>query len=260
MESEFREFAKSAKAFTRSPLGIIGLFVVFVYGFASLILIYGKNLVSGTCILIYFLVSFPVIVFVGFLWLVAKHHNKLYGPSDFKNEENFLKMQMSTTRDLSIATVKRSDSTKNVTRLQERLEEIFRLVSKIMSKKKRFSSEDRILWVDDNHDNNIYERKAFRSSGIMCDIGASNTEEALDLLNKNEYVAIISDMERKEGSAEGYVLLESVRKMGIKIPFFIYTHASSLEAWRATIKKGGQGITDMPGKLYEMVMDKIYGS
>ncbi|MDZ7690434.1 MAG: hypothetical protein U5K69_04670 [Balneolaceae bacterium] len=35
-----------------------------------------------------------ILVFGGFLWLVTRHPDKIYGPSDFKNEENFLKMKM----------------------------------------------------------------------------------------------------------------------------------------------------------------------
>jgi CheY-like chemotaxis protein len=259
MENNVGKIAESAKVFTKSPLGIIGLFVVFVYGFASLILMYGKDFVCGTCILIYFLVSFPIVVFFGFLWLVVKHSNKLYGPADYIDEENFVTIQMATMIPLLVATVKQPDSTENVTWFQERLEEIFKTVSKTISKKKRSSSKNRILWVDDNPDNNIYERKAFESMGITFDTKALNTKKALELLNKNDYVAIISDMGRKEGPDEGYVLLENIRELGIDIPFFIYTSTSSQEDQEMVIQKGGQGITHIPDELYKMVMYKIQG-
>ena len=91
-----KNFQNQQKGITKSPLGIIALFIVLVYGFASLVVAFGNNLTDHVAPLIYFMVCFPVIVFGGFLWLVSKHHNKLYGPSDFKDEENFLKTQISS--------------------------------------------------------------------------------------------------------------------------------------------------------------------
>ena len=100
------KFAESAKGFTKSPLGIIALFIVLVYGFASLVVGLGQGISEHIAPLIYFMVFFPVIVFFGFLWLVANHHKKLYGPSDFKNEENFMKSQMASVASLAAATAK----------------------------------------------------------------------------------------------------------------------------------------------------------
>lgn len=41
-------------------------------------------------------------------------------------------------------------------------------------------------------------------------------------MKHNKFALIISDMGRKEGIREGYVLLEEIRKMDKKIPFIIY--------------------------------------
>jgi DNA-binding NtrC family response regulator len=41
------------------------------------------------------------------------------------------------------------------------------------------------------------------------------------LFAKNHYALIISDMGRKEGKKEGYVLLEKVREINTDIPFII---------------------------------------
>jgi len=253
--NEFREYAKG---FLKSPLGIIGLFVVFVHCIASLVVISGKGLECDTLfILICFIVLFPLIVFCGFVWLVVNHHNKLYGPSDFRDDESFLKLQLLTIESLVQATVMRFDTKENKESLQKQLKEIFEVLLKTNEKKKQKNSKNKILWVDDEHNNNIYERQAFESKGIKIDISATNTEEALELLNDNKYIAIISDMKREEGDEEGYVLLEEIRKMHINTPFFIYTHSASQEDLKTTYKKGGQGITDRPDKLYEMVMNKI---
>ncbi len=69
MEPE--KFAETAIGFTKSPLGIIALFIVLVYGFASFVVGFGNGLSEHIAPLIYFMVFFPVIVFLGFLWLVA---------------------------------------------------------------------------------------------------------------------------------------------------------------------------------------------
>jgi len=140
---------------------------------------------------------------------------------------------------------------------KNRVEELFNLFLRANSKMKFYGSENRILWVDDNCGNNYYEIEAFESMGIESDLNAENTNDALELLKKNKYAAIISDMRRKEGEFEGYVLLDKVREMGIKTPFFIYTDFSAAKNWETTVRKGGQGITCMPDKLYKMVMDEI---
>jgi len=256
MNTNIKSFADSAKGFTKSPLGIIALFIVLVYGFASLVVTLGRNLQNHVEPLIYFLVGFPVIVFFGFLWLVAKHHNKLYGPSDFKDEDNFVKMQMSTAMSLAAATAKQPDSTPNTEVSQKQLEKILELVSRTSKREKVSSSKNKILWVDDRPENNIYERKAFESQGIDFSL-ALNTNEALDLLTSNDYVAIISDMGRKEGPQEGYVLLDKVKKLGIDTPFFIYAGSNAPEHKQMARDRGAQGTTNRADELYKMVMDKI---
>ena len=91
-----KTFAQSALPFTKSPLGIIALFIILVYALASLVLMFDSEFGDKLIPLIWFLVGFPVLVFVGFLWLVAKHHTKLYAPSDYKDEDNFLKTHLSS--------------------------------------------------------------------------------------------------------------------------------------------------------------------
>jgi hypothetical protein len=42
--------------------------------------------------LIWFLVIFPILVLAVFTWLVISHSTRLFAPSDFKNEDNFVKL------------------------------------------------------------------------------------------------------------------------------------------------------------------------
>lgn len=256
MDNNTKSFAESAKGFTKSPLGIIALFIVLVYGFASLVVGLGRNLDNNVTPLIYFLVTFPVIVFFGFLWLVAKHHKKLYGPSDFKDEDNFVKMQMSTAVSLAVATSKQPNSSVNTELTQKQLGKILELVSRTSKREKINNSENKILWVDDRPENNVYERKAFEAQGIVFSIALS-TDEALQLLEGNNYAAIISDMGRKEGADEGYVLLKKIREDNIETPFFIYAGSDSAEHKKMARERGAQGTTNKADELYKMVMDAI---
>lgn len=258
MANQVKSFAESAKGFTKSPLGIIALFIVLVYGFATLAVSFGNNLTEHIAPLIYFLVLFPVIVFIGFLWLVSKHHDKIYGPSDFKDEENFLKMKMSAVASLATATAKQPDGDNNES-TQQQLNSIVEIVSKTRPQKTTESGRNwrnKILWVDDRPENNIYERKAFESQGIEFSLALS-TNEAIEILKNNKYAAIISDMGRKEGSQEGYVLLEKIRKSGLQTPFFIYAGSNLPEHKMMALERGAQGSTNRAQELFEMVMNRI---
>lgn len=86
-----RDLADSAKALTKNPLGVIGLFIVLVYGFACLVLgIGGINLELGERRpIVWFIVVFPILILGTFYRLVTTHHEKLYAPSDFKDERLF---------------------------------------------------------------------------------------------------------------------------------------------------------------------------
>jgi CheY-like chemotaxis protein len=256
--TDIKSFADSAKGFTKSPLGIIALFIVLVYGFATIAVTFGSNLKDYVAPLIYFLVLFPVVVFSGFLWLVSKHSDKIYGPSDFKNEDNFMKMKMSAVASLAAATAKQPDGNSGET-IQQQLNSIVELVSKTAPKVNSDSREKwktRILWVDDRPENNVYERKAFESQGFSFSLALS-TDQALEMLNDSKFAAIISDMGRKEGPQEGYVLLERLRNSGDKTPFFIYAGSDSIEHKKLALEKGAQGSTNNAQELYKMVMNKI---
>jgi hypothetical protein len=86
------EFGKTAQSLARNPLGIIALFIVLLYGIAGLVLgTSAKNMEPSERLpLIWFLAIFPVIVLGVFSWLVSRHHQKLYAPSDFKSDDAFL--------------------------------------------------------------------------------------------------------------------------------------------------------------------------
>jgi hypothetical protein len=88
------DFFQGAKSLSGSPLGIIAMFILLVYGVAALT--FGLSvgqLQSEKIIIVWFLVGFPVLVLFVFTYLVVAHHTKLYGPSDFVDQKDFLALQ-----------------------------------------------------------------------------------------------------------------------------------------------------------------------
>jgi len=95
MSDDVKAFGDTARGLVKNPLGIIALFIVLVYGFAALVTAFARSLTESERLpLIWFLVLFPVLVLGVFSWLVSRHGGKLYGPSDYKDEENYIRMQL----------------------------------------------------------------------------------------------------------------------------------------------------------------------
>ncbi|MFW5804318.1 MAG: hypothetical protein ACOCWG_03695 [bacterium] len=93
MTNPVTDFMDKAKGLTRNPLGIIALFVSLIYGFACLVLSTSISNLHGQeerLPLIWFIILFPLLILGAFTYLVIYHHKKLYAPSDYKDEKNFV--------------------------------------------------------------------------------------------------------------------------------------------------------------------------
>ncbi len=113
-----------------------------------------------------------------------------------------------------------------------------------------------VLWVDDRPENNVYERKILEQYGVDFSLALS-TKQALQLLKNKEYSLIISDMGRKEGPEEGYILLNELRSFDKETPYIIYAGSREKEHIEKTIKKGGQGCTNDPNELVNLVIKTL---
>lgn len=249
MSDQTKSFGETAKSLARNPLGIIALFIVLVYGFASLVTAFAGSFTAGERLpLIYFLIIFPVLVLCVFSWLVSKHSGKLFAPSDFRNEDNYVKMQMSVVASLSAAAAKGENPASEA--------QLHKIVETVRAAPASVTTgdgwRDHILWVDDRPENNTYERQAFETIGLRFTLALS-TDEAFERLSQRKYAAIISDMGRREGPREGYVLLDRLRKDGDRTPLFFYAASNAPEHKRETREHGGQGCTNNAQELFEMV-------
>lgn len=250
MNDELRSFGTTAKSLARNPLGIIALFIVLIYGLAALVTAFAGSFTCAERVpLIYFLIGFPVLVLGVFAWLVSKHSNKLFAPRDFKDEENYVKMQMGVVASLTAATAK-----DNVPASEAQLHRIVEAVRAAGPAAVATNDgwRNHILWVDDRPENNTYERQAFEAMGLRFTLALS-TDEAFEWLAQARFAAIISDMDRKEGPREGYVLLDRLRKKGDRTPLFFYATSNAPEHKRETREHGGQGCTNNAEELFEMV-------
>jgi CheY-like chemotaxis protein len=257
MNDQIKSFGDVAKGLARNPLGIIALFIVLVYGFASLVTAFASSFTATERLpLIYFLVLFPILVLGIFAWLVSKHSGKLFAPSDFKNEENYVKMQLSAVASLAVATAKTQDSTSEST-----IQRIVKVVRDAAPSKgvSIDSWRNHVLWVDDRPDNNIHERQAFEAMGLRFTLALS-TNEALEQLSKQRFAAIISDMSRREGPREGYVLLDALRQRNNQTPFFIYAGSHAPEHKREILEHGGQDCTNNARELFQIVTKVVINS
>lgn len=245
-------FGKAARGLARNPLGIIALFIVLVYALASLVTINSSSFSSLERLpLIVFLVFFPVLVLVVFAWLVTKHPGHLYAPSDFSDDTHYLQAIAS----LAIAQAGVGGKTEKLVDVRRITETVHGFSSSI---ERRRSSSREILWVDDRPENNVYLRKAFEELGLEITLALS-TNQALELLSRNKYDVIISDMGRKEGATEGYVLLDVIRERRIQTPYFIYAGSNLPEHTALALERGAQGNTNAPQELFEMVLGVLSG-
>lgn len=235
----------AAKRLSRNPLGIIALFIVLVYAMAAAVLAVAGVSDAKVLPLIYFLTVFPVLVLSAFLWLVSKHSEKLYAPSDFRTDAEFHRTKVLAAINIALA-----DSTKkNSSRI-----DVMSIVNGVMS---ILSVSDRnrivtLLWVDDHPANNELEINAFEALGFRVRTTA-DTDNAMGILKSRRFDCIITDMTRGDSDEEGYRLAQLIREFDRRTPIFLYTSSSTQEYRREAKLRGINDIADEASTLISLV-------
>lgn len=124
------------------------------------------------------------------------------------------------TENYRSGTEEESERMLSMKKLAENLELYFDHLMKEKESKKAHAKRA-VLWVDDRPENNRLERSVLEQYGMEFTLALS-TQQALQCIKYNRFDLVISDMGRKEGAKEGYVLLEEIRKRDRKMPFLIY--------------------------------------
>ena len=117
-------------------------------------------------------------------------------------------------------------------------------------------SAGQVLWVDDNAGWIAQERKTLEAAGVAT-TWVSNTTWALGLLVGNSFSVVITDMGRAEGGREGYVLLDAMRHRGDNTPLIVYSSSRNPDHVAEVLDHGGQGATNDPAELFELVMNSL---
>lgn len=255
-----KDFIDGAKSLARNPLGIIALFIVLIYGFASLVVGFSGNLQAAERLpIVWFLVIFPCVVLAVFSWLVSRHHTKLYAPADYREDASFIQAaqqkRVEVAAALGAAAASRREEGTSTETIASEARDTAGVVSKVVTPAALRSARARtILWVDDRPDNNRFERQALSSLGFQF-VLATSTDEAIRTLRERAFDVIISDMGRPSDAHAGLTLLDAVRSTGITTPFVIYAGARALAFAEDARRRGATGTTNRPDELFEMVAD-----
>lgn len=204
-------FGNIATKLSRNPLGIIALLIVLVYGIAGFVATSDSFQPAERVTLVVFMVLFPLIVLIALYKLVTKHHDKLYAPSDFSNEDNFVKLIEN-----------KIEASPKIQEIDRKTEQVKEEVSPLVSK----ASDD-----DDTDQNHIkgYKTSAqtnedvilrilrdgpysYRSSsGLAKEAGIDNKNNVRNILFELKEKKLVGKLERGRGTR--YFLTDNGRAL-----------------------------------------------
>jgi CheY-like chemotaxis protein len=113
----------------------------------------------------------------------------------------------------------------------------------------------RLLWVDDNPDNNLYETVALEQLGRFI-TKTTSTEAAMRYLDELPISLIITDVGRGNDPRAGEELIRRIRAAGRTLPIVVYTLGAA--AQRDQLRGlGADAVVDMPDELIREVNTRL---
>ncbi len=126
-------------SFFKNPIGVIGIFLVLTEAIAALVITNSSLNDWQNTILVVFIIVFPCLVLHTFYQLVTKHHNKLYSPSDYKDEQNFVNTYNHATQKEEKKSISQADecieinqTLSEISILKDALSEVIEVQKKIL--------------------------------------------------------------------------------------------------------------------------------
>jgi CheY-like chemotaxis protein len=113
----------------------------------------------------------------------------------------------------------------------------------------------RVLWVDDNPDNNLYETIALEQLGRFV-TKATSTEAALRYLSALDFALIITDLGRGLDRHAGEDLIRRVRSAGRALPVIVST-TDAASRRPGLLGHGADAVVDSPHELIRAVNDHV---
>ncbi len=85
---------KTSMDIVKSPLGLLGFFILFIYSVSSLVFnnTFENLTTNQQWFIISFIILFPIVLLMSLIWLLVKHTGKLYSPLDYREDSSFIEM------------------------------------------------------------------------------------------------------------------------------------------------------------------------
>jgi CheY-like chemotaxis protein len=109
----------------------------------------------------------------------------------------------------------------------------------------------RLLWIDDNPQDNSVEFEILRELGTIIDL-ATTDAMARDQITRAVYDVLLTDMTRGHDHAAGKNLITELEKAQLKPPIIFYVRAS-----RHTKPEKAFGLTTRPDELFHLITDAL---
>ena len=109
----------------------------------------------------------------------------------------------------------------------------------------------RILWVDDQPDNNFQEQALLRMFGSTI-VAVTSTDAAMQELRTQAFDVVVTDMKRGDDRQAGLELVRSAKPIAGSTAFIVYTGTDQAGQSRPA---GLFGITNRPDELIHLIMD-----
>jgi response regulator RpfG family c-di-GMP phosphodiesterase len=113
-----------------------------------------------------------------------------------------------------------------------------------------------ILWIEDNHKDNSFEKNAIETLGVRLDT-CKSIEEALGKVQLNQFEVIISSINFASNKQKLYVLLEKVHEQHIRSYVINYTSLHNPEDELEAFGKGVFGSTNDPLALFQLIVKAV---
>ncbi|MDR3001379.1 MAG: hypothetical protein LBU89_08965 [Fibromonadaceae bacterium] len=248
VKMDSKEVRKFAGDIAKNPFGIIILLLAFVYSIMPFLRELMPYLASISSTKLAIIMSVPLLFTGIFVWLAAFRVPKF--------QEYIV-----SSLDLAAASIDAKKDNPEVLEGQD-VNSILKNVSEAITKAIPSGmitlqhGNNEVLWVDDNPEDNIKERRILEEKlGVKLSL-ARSTREALKFLKRKKFVAIISDMGRGEDKEAGYTLLDELRKEDETTPFFLYSWSNKLEHINETKRRKGELINE-PQALFTRIIEVL---
>lgn len=253
----------------RNPLSILGLFITLCYAITEVVFIVGLDKLKGMLErlpFIFFIIIFPFVLLFTVIKLIIKHHPKLYGPSDFKDEkfwweiasnektykkyrkeanelfyeksknekDDNSKSNLESVKEISTKTNEENMKIEAINNLTSKIALIESIVIQKLSELYRLNFQ-RNVEIKDSQGKILLDgiaQKGFEVYFVECKICTKNlTIKDMEITLRK--VELIIDRLYKIGNEVtgilAYVIIDDNNKMKQKITEFYETHASNLD-------------------------------